>query len=209
MRLRLTIPADELERAQDELARIVAKGFDQNIAPHIVAIAQERAPVSKPGNFNPRKSSFQGLRLQPLGSLKTSQENEALAQLHGLSSQERSRFFRRAFGDSTREQSARKFFRGTGKNKNRTPDALRIGRGTIQGAFRHRPGTLRDSIRWDGTKVTDGIVTGTIRAHADYAKYVHEGFTHKGGKKIAPRPFLWQAAEQVADRLTDPSTYKG
>ena len=46
-----------------------------------------------------------------------------------------------------------------------------------------------------------------MRAHASYAHLVHQGFTHVGGKQIAPQKFLVQSFPNIVDPLMDPKAY--
>ena len=99
----------------------------------------------------------------------------------------------------------------------RTPDALHIARGgVVRGAFAHKSGTLRDSHKLVPAYREGNKVIGEIRATADYAAAIHQGFTHKGGRKkggkrtkIKGRPWLKQSLMNIRDDLTNPATYQG
>jgi len=167
------------------------------IGPHLVEVARHRAPVSKAKNFHPRDSSFENLRIVDRSEASFSAEEVSrLRDLRG--------FGKRELPDVVTTSDI-KFFRGIGKNKDRTPDEIRIRRGTIQGAFQHKPGTLRDSIRLDGVTVQGNKVKLVVRAHAPYAWYVHQGRP----RPRAPNPFLRSALANIKDEATDGSTYKG
>jgi hypothetical protein len=66
-------------------------------------------------------------------------------------------------------------------------------------------GHLKASIHRLPVVVQGTAVKGTVRAEADYAWYVHQGFDHtgQGGKHIQGRPFLSSALAQVKDRLRE------
>jgi hypothetical protein len=142
------------------------------------------------------------VQLKPLGSFRPGRESDRLAELHGLTSTASGRRVGLPGLLSAVRASDVQFFQGTGKNQGKTPDAISVGR-TIKGAFQHKPGTLRDSIRFVGVRREDNRLVATVRAHAPYAWYVHEGFTRENGKMVAGRPFLKNALINVRSRLGD------
>lgn len=191
----------------------VSKGF-QKLGVHVADVATSRAPVSAERNFNPRK--FVPVKVKPVGTFGLETGSDAskrasrLFEIRNYSSRERGELFRKAFGNATTSENATRFFEGTGKFKGQTPSALRIGKGgAIVGAFKHQPGTLKKSIKFDGIRREGNKVIATIRAHAPYAWYVHEGFTHKGGGRVQGPKFLLSALDNIRSRLTDASTYEG
>lgn len=196
----------------DRLAKIVMQNFDQVVGPHFVDVARKRVPVGKERRFNPRASSFSSVTLKPLGSMKNTEDNKTLAELHGLSAGERASFFQKAFGDQTDSTRATKFFRGKG---GQSPTRLRIRRGTIQGASRHTPGTLRDSIRYEGARREGNLIIGIASANTDYAAAIHDGFVHRGGQqhkggatKIPGTPYMTSSLANVKDDVLDADHYK-
>lgn len=209
----------------DQVASRISRGFDQTVLPHLLEAAMNKAPVGKEKNFNPQrgaKSSMKPIELkQPFekGERFDASERSRLRDLRGLTARELAGEVR---------SSDIKFFKGKAyKNKGgfmvtehagRTPDLIETTRGGyLRGAFAHTPGTLRDShvivqARREGTKVV-----GKVRATADYARAIHEGFAHKGGRdktgkttRIKGRAWLREALEINANAdLTNPSTYEG
>lgn len=203
----------EVDPFIDALALKLSKGISANIAPHLVAAAEQRAPKGVEQNFNPQTKSFQSLKLRDENEFpgRTNEAVEArsrLRRLHGETASGRAAIV---------SASDIKFFVGTGPNKGRTPDAIQPIAGTVKGAFAHKAGTLKDSIRFDGVRRVGDRVIGTVRAHVPYAHRIHEGWTytspHSGGggksKEIAPQPFLKQGLLNIRDRLKNPSTYEG
>lgn len=186
----------------------VIPGF-LKLGPQMKETAQARCPVSEETDFNPRV--FHQLKLRPLGSLGGVLENPRAArlfELHGLNW--------RARAKAVKTLKDADLFQGTGANKGKTPDLIERQGGTIVGAFRHAPGTLKKSIEFEGVRHEGNQVRAIVRAHAPYAKAVHEGFTHKGGTKhtgratrIAPRKFLKQSLLNIRDQLKSPATYEG
>lgn len=55
-------------------------------------------------------------------------------------------------------------------------------------------GKLRSSIEVVTTIPNMRVAIGT---DVEYAKYVHDGYTHTSGKKIPPNPFLQEALDEV------------
>lgn len=200
----------------DEVLKLAQRNFDSRVGPHFVSVARGRVPVGKERRFNPRQSSFRNLSLKPLGSLGNLEDNKTLAELHGLSAAERASFFQKAFGDQTDNKQAVKFFQGTGPNKGKTPNRLRASRGTIKGAFRHLPGTLRDSIVYEGSRREGHRLIGVASANTAYAAAIHDGFTHKGGSthkgastKIPGTPYMTSSLANVRSDVLDADNYKG
>lgn len=187
----------------------VIPGF-LKLGPQMKETAKARCPVGEETDFNPRV--FHRLKLRPLGSLGGVNENKRAArlfELHGMQDW-------RARAKSIDTLKDADLFQGTGPNKGKTPDLIERQRGSIVGAFRHAPGTLRNSIEFEGVRHEGNQVRAIVRAHAPYAKAVHEGFTHKGGikhtgraTKIAPRKFLKQSLLNIRDELKSPATYEG
>jgi len=193
---------DDDEALINILAVKVSHAFSEKLAPQVVDVAKARAPSRQPAEraFNPRKSSFQKVAL--LDRLPPSRSNtaERIKRFSSLQAGERE-------VDLARDAE---FFRGTaGKNKGAVPDVLRFRGGAVVGAFETRGGTLKASIKFDGVRREGNRVIATVRAHAPYAWYVHEGFNHVGGKAIAPRKFLVSALANIRTRMSDPSTYEG
>jgi hypothetical protein len=214
MRVKLKVDASalsslDLSGVTNHIMNRVENAFNRDIGPHYVDVAKARAPVSQERNFNPQRGSFQPLKLKPLGSfgpVETGNRAERLFDLAGMSYRERAEALR---------SSDIEFFEGTGKNKGRTPDAVDIINGTVKGAFKHRPGTLRDSIHIDGVTREGQTVTLRVVASAPYAAAIAKGFTHRGGRgktgkatKIAPNPFMKSPLANVNGRLKNPSTYR-
>jgi len=204
MRVKVTtFTIDEQTIVESVLGNVEA-ALRNKIGPHLVYVAKHRAPVSKPKNFNPRDSGFENLRLateEEIGG-----ESKTLSRLFESTAAQRVGLFEEAFkGGSTKDPKITRFFRGTGDNAGKIPSVLKIRRGTIQGAFRNKSGTLRRSIRLDSVKVQGNKVKLTVRAHAPYAWYVHEGHP----RPRPPKPFLRSALANIKDEATDGSTYKG
>jgi hypothetical protein len=185
------------------LTQNAAEAFRSKIGPHIVDVAQARAPVSKERRFKPRPSSFENLDLMPLDQYEGPNKS-MLVELRGMEGPDRARAFKQAFATGrTRKGAFTSLFQGRGPKAGTSPDELRLRRGTIQGAFRHKPGTLKRSIKLDSVEIKGNRVVATVRAHAPYARYVHEGKPR--GRQ--PNPFLRSALANVFDELTDGSTY--
>lgn len=229
MSITITYIADAIQLDEESLVNAIAVRASkhlQELGQHVADVASARAPVGKgqessvapistARSFNPRTSSFQGLRLKPIGSfgLVRGEGSKAgrLLELHGLTSRQRAR--------AVRPIEDRDLFQGTGGNKGKTPDIIEIQRGTIKGAFKgkqHLPGTLRKSIRFVGVERRDNRVVAVVRAHAPYAMAVHEGFKHEGGRghdgestEVAGQPFLKNALINIQGRLTEASAYEG
>lgn len=186
----------------------VIPGF-LKLGPQMKETAKARCPVGEETDFNPR--AFHKLKLRSLGSLGSVTENtraERLFELHGMDWRGRAK--------AVNTLKDRDLFQGTGPNKGKTPDLIERQHGTIVGAFQHAPGTLRNSIEFEGVRHEGSQIRAIVRAHASYARPVHEGFTHKGGTKhtgratkIAPRKFLKQALLNIRDQLKSPATYEG
>lgn len=192
------------EEVQQRIMANAARAFEHNIGPHFVETAKSLTPVSEPRPFNPRRSSFEAVRLVssvPGRTLEAQDKRERLAELRDLPARERA--------DVVRASDIPLFVGTRGKNKGKTPDTIDVIRGSIKGAFQHKPGTLRDSIHLDGVTQGNDQVTLKVVASAPYAKYVIEGFTHTSGKHVAGRNFFKQALAVVHDRIVDPSTYSG
>lgn len=196
----------DLSGVLNHIMNRVENALNRDIGPHYVDVAKARAPVSQERNFNPQRSSFQRLQLKPLGSFPRGERANRLSDLHGMDFRERAEAL---------NSSDIQFFQGTGKNKGQTPDAVDIINGTVKGAFKHRPGTLRDSIHIDGVTREGQTVKLRIVASAPYAAAIAKGFTHRGGRgktgkatKIAPDPFMKSPLANVQSRLKDPSTYR-
>lgn len=197
----------------DHVANRGAKGLNTTVLPHLLEVAKAKAPVGRERNFNPQRGSksFQkiGLR-EPFGEGErfSAEERSRLRDLRLLTARELAGEVRS--GDI-------KFFQGTGKNAGRTPDLIETTRGGfLRGAFAHRSGTLRDSHVIVPAKREGMLVVGKVRATADYAKAIHDGFTHKGGQKktgrttrIKGRKWLKESLVNVRDDLANPSTYEG
>lgn len=195
----------------DQVERQIIKGFDTVVGPHLLQLCTERAPVGRARGFNPRTSSFQRLRLAPLGTFPKGKDADRLVELHGIPARERVSEINTA--------SDARFFRGTtGKNKSRAPDLIEIQRGTVKGAFAYQPGNLRNSHVYVPAKREGGKIVGTVRATAEYAMAIHEDFTHRGGRghtgkstKVASkgRKWLYESLEHIQGELGSPSTYEG
>lgn len=187
----------------------VENAFNRDIGPHYVDVARARAPVSQERNFNPQRSSFQRVKLKAPGSfgpVATGNRAERLFDLAGMTPRERA---------DALTSSDIQFFEGTGANKGKTPDAVDIIGGTVKGAFKHKPGTLRDSIHIDDVTREGQTVKLRIVASAPYAAAIAKGFTHRGGRgktgkatKIAPNPFMKTPLVNVRQRLKNPATYR-
>lgn len=197
----------DLSGISAHLAPKVKRAFDDKIGPHAVKAAKARCPVSEDRDSVPQLRSFKAVRLLPLGTFPRGAQATRLSELHGLSSRERAQQIK---------PSDIGFFRGVGKNKGQEPDEIDIIRGTVKGAFLHKPGTLRDSIVWEPARVEGNRVIGRLKATAPYAAAIHEGFTHRGGPKhtgrstrIKGNKFLTQAIVNIRGPLASKSTYDG
>lgn len=212
MRVRLEVDASslanlDLSSVANFIATKVEKAFRDDIGPHYVSVAKARAPVSQERNFNPQRSSFQPLRLKKVGSFPRGDRAARLTELHGMSARERAE----ALVSSDIE-----FFEGAkGTNKGQTPDAVDIIGGAIRGAFKHKPGTLRDSVHVEGVTREGQRVTLRIVASAPYAAAIAKGFTHRGGRnktgkqtRIAPNKFMVTPLTNIRQRLKSPATYR-
>jgi len=218
----------ELELGFDEQALInqlapqISKGL-QEIANSVVDVAKARCPVGEERDFNPNPKSFQRLKLVPIGtfgamgtskasfgrSATTNKVATGLFEFHGMSASERATRFGRRFGSETSDPKATRYFQGTGANKGKTPTTLRIGKGTITGAFRHESGTLKKSIHFTGVERQGDTLIATVAVDAPYAIYVHEGHRTRGSSRVAGRPFLKSALINARERFFNPSTYQG
>lgn len=183
------------EGALNHVAAQIIGGFDGEIGSAFVEIAQKRAPVrSAPGTEAMAlrsPSEFSGKDLDRLGELGTMNKRELAGAIRS---------------------SDLKFFRSVGRTaeaRSRTPIGV-TQKGGLRGVFmQEQGGTLKRSIRYDGTRRVGSKIIGTVRAHAPYAWFVHEGFTHVGGKEIAGRPFLKWAFANIAALLKSAASYKG
>jgi len=195
----------------DQLAPQISKGL-QEIANSVVDVAKARCPVGGDRAFNPNPKSFQRLKLVPPGTFGSAANSKAaygLFEFSGMTAAERAARFGRKFGSETSNPRATRYFQGTGANKGKTPTTLRIGKGTITGAFRHESGTLRKSIHFTGVRREDNTFIATVVADAPYARYVHDGHRTRGSSRVAGRPFLKSALINARERFLNPSTYQG
>lgn len=204
--------------ADDIIAHIIrhtAQGLAKEIGPQMAEVAKHRAPVSDAGDS--RRGQVQ---LKTLGSFQDPDRAQRLAELHSAAEATfshrktaegkivRVSAGRRGLSEAVTSKDAQ-FFTGTGRHKGQAPASLDVSRGTVRGVFAHRPGTLRDSIKFDGVRVNGNKVSASVTAYAPYAKFVHDGFQHKGGKRVAGRPFLRWALVNVLPRLRDSKFYTG
>jgi hypothetical protein len=195
----------------DQLAPQISKGL-QSIANSVVDVAKARCPVGEDRDFNPNPKSFQRLKLVPPGTFGSAASSKAaygLFEFSSMTAAERATRFGRKFGNETSNPRATRYFQGTGANAGKTPTTLRIGKGTITGAFRHETGTLKKSIHFTGIRREDNTFVATIVADAPYALYVHEGHRTRGSTRVAGRPFLKSALINARERFFNPSTYQG
>jgi len=215
----------ELELGFDEQALInqlapqISKGL-QEIANSVVDVAKARCPVGEERDFNPNPKSFQRLKLVPpgtFGSVSKSKAAYGLFEFSGMKASERAARFGHKFGSETSDPKATRYFQGAGSstdpkidvNKGKTPTTLRIGKGTITGAFRHESGTLKKSIHFIGVERQGDTLIATVAVDAPYAIYVHEGHRTRGSSRVAGRPFLKSALINARERFFNPSTYQG
>lgn len=196
----------------DVLAVKTSKRF-QELGPYMAKVAQARCPVGVDRDITPSNRSFERLRVAPPGTFGTegpgsSEKASRLFDLRNMSAKDRARVV------STLNEA--EFFRGVGetrnkkRNKGQTPDIIEVRGNTVVGAFLHKPGTLKGSIRFTGVRREGNRVVLTVRAHAPYARPVHDGFTHRGGRHhggkgtfIKGKPFLAWAITNVRGRLTE------
>lgn len=229
VRIKIVIDPASLETAKEQALNILTqraiRGFNQTVGPHLLDVAKSRSPVGRQGAevrqgrkvegpeifgtrpINPRRSSFQPVRLANREEGRfTSEEIDRLRDLRNMTARERANALR---------SSDIKFFRGTGKNEGRTPDQVDTIRGSIRGAFIHKPGTLRDShIYVPARRTGPDEVTASVRATAEYAAAQHEGFKHHShgeatGLQVAGKKWLKSALTNIADDLKSPATYEG
>ena len=218
MQVKLKVDASSLhnldtESIVDFFAAKVERVFKEDIGPHYVDVAKAHAPVSDERKFNPqiRSGAFQAVEL--IESVPPGINiGPKIARL-------------RALQEGTTEvdlASDAEFFRikpGPRKKPNRdagqTPDKLAFRRGAVVGAFRHRPGTLRDSIHIQGVTREGNTVRLRIVASAPYAAAIAKGFRHLGGRnktgsvtRVAAHPFMRDPLINVRGRLVDPNTYR-
>jgi len=223
------------EALLNQLAGRVEKHFTE-LGKHVADVASARAPVGKgqeaaaeadPVSFgiapigppmaaNPHPKSFQRIQLRPLSQFPAGRT--------GSNRQARREQFERIqdLGRAGQISAVKKvgrltdpgflsYFQGTrkGGTLGRSPTQIRVMGRTLVGAFQHKPGTLRKSIKFEGVRREGDTVTAVITAHAPYAWYVHEGFNHYKGSAVAGRPFLKNALINIQSRLTDASAYEG
>lgn len=207
----------------DMIAARVTKGFEK-LGPHLASVAVARAPQSAERNFAPQRGSFQRVQLRPPSAFPGGREGSKAEALRlgyerfealGRAGQIRALS---AAGGQTSSKGITQFFQGTrrGGTLGRSPDIIRVQGGTLKGAFAHQPGELKRSIRFIGVKREGNTVRAVVRAHAPYARPVHEGFTHRGGRKhqgkstrIKGRKYLKSALVNIRDDLKNKSTYAG
>lgn len=195
----------------NHIAPIVMKAFDQKIGPHAVSVAKQRAPVSKGPSGSPRRSSFHAVQLidRVPASRTAGPKIARLAELREMNWRERA--------DAIRQSDVDLFVgRKNTPFAGRTPEKIDIMNGTVKGAFRHKPGALRDSIHWKSAEIDGNRVVAHLVADVPYALAVHEGFTHRGGRhhagrttRIPPQKYLSRVLPNIRGPLQDPSTYTG
>jgi hypothetical protein len=197
----------------DQMEPSIRAGFEA-VATTVVDVAKQRCPVGKERPFHPRASSFEPIRLREEGSMGRPGSSDDVSRLMDLHGYTQTRSGRKVGLPGLVErvsQSDVKFFVGAkgGPNEDRSPDKLHVGR-TVKGAFKHRPGTLKASIHFVGTKREGNTITGTVVADAPYAYWVAAGHKTRGDTSTAANTFLKSAIEVDArEQLFNPSTYKG
>ena len=111
-----------------------------------------------------------------------------------------------------RNHAIASMFRFTeGPNKGQAPEILRVSGGRLMGASRKRsqPGRLAASIESLGVTGEGGKYTVMVKASAPYAKYVEEGFHHKGGGDVKAQPFMRPAREELLLGLRRGDYFRG
>ena len=164
-------------------------------------VARQRAPVS--GKTQEQRAVLRSEHEFPGG--RRGSEQEKLRQQYEKFAITRAGQIAqlKAAGGKSSSKALLQFFRGTrkGGTLKQSPVSIRLKGNTIVGTFK-TGGHLRDSIHYRGASVVEGSVIVEVVAEADYAAAVHEGFTHRGGRKhqgaatkIPPNPFLRSALE--------------
>lgn len=220
--VKLTVKAENLaslnlKGVENYLAAQVEKAFREKIGPDYVKVARARAPVSEARDFNPRTQSkaFQRIGLRPARDFKRASgpKRARRAELESILAETRG-----SARLDVLQSSDIEFFRiEDGPDKGQTPERVDVRRGGLVGAIRHKPGTLRDSIKVKGVTREGGRVVLTVHATAPYALAVHEGFTHRGGwgtksgktTRIKGQKFLKSPLTNVRARLKSRVTYTG
>lgn len=195
----------------------VVGAFVERIGPHFVEAAQNRAPVGK------GRVDFQRINVKPsVPRGRPGSEQEKVHEFHGTFAAPGGRrlatkLIKRA-GGSTTSSGFLSLFRGTRARGTlgRSPDIIQTRGRSFVGGFTHTAGTLRESIKIDSIEAAGETVTMIVRAHAPYARWVHEGYNHRGGAKhkgetthIKGKPFLRWALVNIHEELMDPKTYTG
>lgn len=218
---RVTLNVGPIDFSQVSEASIVAaltprvvNGF-KDLAAEVVDVARARAPKSDGDEGSTRFTSIKLRSVNQFGE-KDFETRNRRAEVEALLAEARGG----ARLDVLNSNDVR-FFQGTDPNtgqRNKTPDVIDIRGNKLVGGFKHVPGTLKASIKFDGVLVEGNTIRATVRAHAPYAYYVHEGFKHKGGWKVKAKKggtrikgqkFLLSALVNIRTRLTDTSTYRG
>jgi len=222
MRVRVKVGSPDIDPQEiiDKAIGIVEKHLIE-VGEHAVAVAAARAPVGKgqessvaPLGTRRGGGVLQRVELRPETHFRGRQQRKQLIRQANLEEVGRrgqiTRFKR--LGRTT-NPSITGLFQGTPKagTRGKSPTSVEVKGGKLVGSFGHEPGTLRRSIKLDGVVREGNTLTATIRAHAPYAWYVHEGFNHKGGWKtkvsettpVDKQPFLANALVNIRDRLAN------
>lgn len=147
-----------------------------------LAASQKETPVRKPRDRKGAGDRSQAFRVRLRGTGLTLGQRRLKRSL-GTVPSTRAAVIASLQGSARREY-AQLFFYTEGPNKGRSPEVVLTRGSRIVGAEVTRGGTLKAGTKLVGPVREGSRVTITLRNDVPYARYVEEGFNHKGGKPV-------------------------
>lgn len=114
-----------------------------------------------------------------------------------FSARQRAQHLSNLAGYKSLHQAAGLFRYTAGPNKGQSPEVIVVKGARLAGAEVTKGGTLADSIEVEPARIEGNRVTTVFKATAPYAKYMDEGFHHKGGGQVPGRHFAREPLHNV------------
>lgn len=155
--------------------------------------ARKEVPVRKPNQRTDQAGSrSQAFNVRLIGTSRglSGPQTRLRRDLSTMTPKTRAEYIENLRGFAERSKVAKLFRYTEGPMKGKAPEVITARGRKVAGAEVTRGGTLRDGIEFVPAKREGNLVTIVLQNKVPYAKFVHDGFKHKGGKQVKERRFM-------------------